>query len=603
MRAIAIDTETKGFRWFDDQTAFMATWSWSDEPHDHVVTIDDPDCKDKLLAVLDELQPGDAIVFHNAKFDVHQIYATWGIDLLEYTSRGIELHCTDLLARVVVPFGAGGTTRYKLKHLGNLFLGAGADEEEEHLKELAKSVGMRTLNKDGVYYQLWRAYPQAMEDYAKKDTRLTIELFAFLLERLAKHDNQRLNDIYLLERRVLPILIRAERRGVAVDPERVTALRKQYRKAALALHKTLAAELGEACLTKEVAHEEDTTMADALREALLKHGVPLHKKTDTGLLSTAKFALMEFEDQFPILSDLREWRRMMKFLATYVDPLCLDDGTVREVVHCSFNQLGAWTGRMSCRQPNMQNLPAGDPEGARSVFVPRPGYALVVADFDSIEARLLAYYLGDSAYRELVDTQDPHAWLTSLVDHGDDQHISLYLKGTAGAERRGQLKNVTYAIMYGAGGPRISDMLQISREEAKALIAKVKAHLPGFHQLNAAIRRKVQAKGYVNTALGRHQSVNPEKAYVGMSGLVQGTAADAMKEAAVLATEAYAQHPAWDAQILLVVHDELVVEVRAEHAEACLAQTIASMEFSHSFLTPPLRVSASITTENYGHSK
>lgn len=617
LKLIAVDTETGGLDWWTkDQQAFMVTWS--DAKGDYVWA--EGDSKTAWGKFLKALEAADGVIMHNAKFDLHQLRETCGLDLLEM---GLEIYDTELLAKCLVPQGQGGAGGYGLKNLAKLHL-ARNNDTEDRIKELGQSIGLRTLKQSGAHRKVWEAYPQAMADYAMDDTRFTYDLYMALMD---KHADSKLLEVYELERQVLPILLRAEQRGVMVNPATVKKLRAKYVRQVNAHHKALIAEFGAFPID---GNEDDwdgpeTTKTEALRSALLEHGVPLYRKTDTDILSTNKFALQEFEKDYPILAVLREWRTASKFIATYLDPM---KGT--DVVHTSFRQIGAWTGRMSCTRPNMQNLPKGD-DGVRSVFVPRPGHALVVCDYASIEAFLLAYYLGDPDYRVRVAEEDPHAWMASMIHYGNGSHEDEFQKGTKGQPERDKAKNTTYAIAYGAGAPRVTDMNNMNPEpfygpdhpairaaravgkdwpregwqcaEARSLINTVKDALPGFKSLQRRIRSKIKNDGYVSTYFGRKQIVGKDKAYVGLNALIQGTAADIQKRGMVAAQAAYEQQ-GLDATILLAVHDEIVVECPKKQAKHVLATTIAAMiEGGDADLNPQLQVEGNTTTTHYGDAK
>jgi DNA polymerase I-like protein with 3'-5' exonuclease and polymerase domains len=145
---------------------------------------------------------------------------------------------------------------------------------------------------------------------------------------------------------------------------------------------------------------------------LLDHGVPLHRRVkscdhgDAGCscpFTTNKFALQEFASDFPVIAALQQYRTAGKFLSTYLNPM--DE---RDVVHPSFWPVGAWTGRMSCTRPNLQNIPVrGEGSGElREMFVPRPGHCFVVSDYDQIELRLLAHYLHSDSFKEKIERGD-----------------------------------------------------------------------------------------------------------------------------------------------------------------------------------------------------
>lgn len=583
-KVVAFDTETRGFNWWDPaQQAFLG--QWADESGEwHAVLPSDPG---PLVAAL---EVADVIVAHNLSFDTHQLREICGLDLL---SLGKELHDTDLLMRILRPELARKLSDdekalgFGLKKLAKAFVDPNAMHWEDIIKERAKQIGLSSLDGPSApsdsYYQVWRAYPEDMEQYGRMDARYTHDLLLKFYPELLK-DARRLA-LYQLEMAVAPRLIRAEQTGIATDQVEVAKQHKEYVAKERELHENLAKELGEQALGGEGSE-------DALIEALLKQGVPLYRKTKSGdALSTNKFALEEFEDKYPVLADLMEWRRVKRFLDTYLGP-----AVGNPVVHTSFFQCEAWTGRMSSRRPNMQNIPKRAGKEVRKIFVPREGNAFVRADFDSIEVRLLAYYLGTAGepYRQLIeDGHDPHAWMAAQIWGGEMQD---YMKETAGEPKRDIAKNVMFAITYGAGVPRVMDMTKLPRDESKALISKIKGSLPGYYKLtNDRIRPKVETTGFVTTMFGRKQIINRDKAYVGLNAIIQGTAADIFKQAVVNAYDAL-EPIGW--QPILFVHDEILSEGPLDSA-ADAEQRLRSAMVSAADFRPKLAVSSSIVTTNY----
>ena len=565
---IAFDTETHGFDWHSGQTAFLG--SWADADGEYVEDLTNSEGRREFTLALAE---ASTIVAHNLSFDTHQLRETTGYDL---RTSGHELHDTDLLARLVNPVGNVGGFGFRLKDLASSLLYADAGDQEKHMKEMGKSIGVN-MNQAGAYYEVWRAYPDVMENYAKQDARITYDLFEYLMER-ATPDNLQCYD---LEMATAKALIDAEARGLAVDQAAVEELYGQYAPEAERLEASVKETLGLEALTGEGSEE-------ALTDALLAHGVPLYRTTkNTQKLATHKFALQEFEDDYPVLSDFMEWRRVDKFLTTYINPM-----RGRDEVHTSFRQSAAWTGRMSSVRPNMQNLPKRAGREVRRPIVARPGHKLVVCDYDGIEARLLAWYMNDEHYRQMFrDGVDPHAWMAAQIHGGT---VEDFDKDGPRGDERDQAKNVLFAISYGAGAPRVSDMTGLPKKEAKDLIAKIKGSLPKYHKLMGRIRKKITSQGYVSTLYGRQQRVDPEKSYVGLNALIQGSAAYLMKQGLVNVHEAVAEY---DALPLLVVHDEVVVESPEDCAEDVLTTTISAMEAAYE-LDPPLQVSGSVV-DNY----
>lgn len=572
MSTVAFDTETRGLDWFDpEHTAFLASWATGDG--EWTADLSDPA---QVQQFIDALEAADTVVAHNLSFDVHQVREAIGYDLLDTDKQLVD---TDLMSRVIRPSGQEYRT-HGLKDLAVEYLDSDAKEHEEHIDEMAKSMGIK-LKATGGYYDVWRAYPEVMEKYARFDARYTYDLYG----KFSAEKTEAQSKVIDLEHEVAPVLIRAEQYGVAIDQEPVLSLKEHYERQRDEQYEQLVDTFGEQALGGEGSQQ-------ALLDALDEMGVPLYRKTDTGRLKTDKFALQEFEDDFPILRNFGEYRTATKFLSTYIEPM-----VGRETVHPSFMQCGAWTGRMSCRRPNMQNIPARAGQEVREMFVPRPGYSFVVCDYESIEVRLLAWYLNDPAFRQLIDDgHDPHAWMAANIHGGEPGDFA---KGGPNDKVRSEAKNTLFAITYGAGAPRVSDMNKISKDQAKALISKIKSSLPNYYRLNKRIRAKVEGEGYVSTLWGRTQLVNPDKAYVGLNALIQGSAADVMKQGLVNVNEVVAP---LGGRPLLVVHDEVVVEVPTEYADEGLALTTQALCSAYD-LKPSLEVAGTVVHTNYAEAK
>jgi len=601
---LAFDTETRGLDWFDkDHRAFLVSWADETCPEGKVAQIDDPE---GVAAFREAVDRADRLVAHNLAFDVHHVREALGLDLLTLGKPVVD---TDHLARVVVPErGAGAkkddedaTVGFKLKNLGTTYVRKDAGEAEQVIIQLSKSVDIK-LRSTGGYYDTFRAFREQMEEYARIDSELAFKLLPILEAKLTPSNSK----CWELERAATPTIIQAEQRGVALDQEKVVPLVVDYTARREVAHDAVVKVLGDGVLGA-VDDPDDKDSAAGLRDALLRLGVPLHRTTPKGdTLATNQFALQEFAGDFPVITDIFEYRTASKFLSTYLQPM-----VGRETVHPSFWQIGAWTGRMSCSRPNMQNIPVRAGSEVREMFVPRPGYSFVVCDFDSIELRLLAYYLANDRFKALIEGgADVFAMLAAevygpsgpLATQGYGPDPDSYRKGTEGEKLRSNAKNTTYAITYGAGAPRVADMLGISKDEAKKVNNMVKSWLPGYWDLagpRGRIRKKVANSGYVTTIMGRKQPVKREKAYVGLNALIQGSAADIMKLAIAevdRAVSTLGAHP------VLFVHDEIVVECPTEYATECLDVVEAAMEASYD-LSPALAVSGSIAHNSYAEGK
>lgn len=561
-------------------------------------------------------------VAHNLSFDVHQLSEGPGWDLLAMG----PVADTDHLARIVWPerrFGderdeSRSTHGYKLKNLAKDYVDPDAKDGEEALEELAKKHGFHLKAKPGTkyyrpaaYYLLWTLEPEAMEFYAREDVRLTLGLLRTGEAKLTPGTRR----IWELEQAVTPIVIGAERKGICIDLEAAAPLRARFEQERDDAWLTLDQTLG-------TGWDENN---EVLAESLLKHGVPLTEKTASGeQIATNQKALQGFVDEHPIVQQLFDYRLKERFVTTYLDHM------THEVVHPNFWQIGAWTGRMSGSNPNMQNVPTHVGNELRELYVPREGMAFVAIDFEQIELRMLAYYLHDREIQDRVENTDFFAWVASEVNGGATED---YHKGTAGGPERQVCKNATYAIVYGVGGLKLGRMLGWPADavygpddfvvkkgykkageprclRAERLSKQIKSILKGYGTpayrgpgsgsgLLGRISDQVEETGAVNTILGRRQWLGKDGAWKGMSALIQGGAADLFKNALLAAVDAVEQY---DAYPLLFIHDEIVFEAPTDAAELVLRDARIAMDGSYD-LIPALATEGAIGYKNWGECK
>lgn len=602
---LAFDTETRNFRWWENP-AFLG--SWDNGEGGRIAALPRFGGSYRLAAALTDKH----VVGANTKFDAHMVREALGIDVLDGTYK-----VDDVLMMSRLLYGATRSS-HGLKELATDFIDPGATEAEKEMQDRYKDLTGRTrMDHDDAYYLTWQRYPEVVEKYAALDAEYTRKLYELFRPRIKA--DAKLESLYRnVERPVQTVLYEAEKQGVHIDPEAVTRLAKHYQERDAAARRTLESTLGFV--------PEGEGSSEALREALPRVGVELTDLTETGELAVNRRTLGKFADH-PAIAALFEFRRVNKFLTTYILPLKGSDH-----IHPTFNQAQAWTGRMSGSNPNMQNLPkrtettVEENLRVRSVFVPRPGYEFIIADFDSIEMRVLAYVLGIPEYRKLIAGGDPHAITAAAAWGGEPKD---YYKGTDMRWLRDIAKQDTYAIVYGGGGPVIMDTTnklvadaghpeyRIDLDSARALRRKITGAIPGFKELTASpygarawpkgrlyrqlenSRITVNGKdyGYVRTLLGRKQWIPFDKAYVALSGYVQGTAADIMKAASINASAAIKPYGGLP---ILFVHDELVVEVPMGWGERLLPVVVEAME-SAADIDPPLKVEAHVTARSYAH--
>ncbi len=308
--------------------------------------------------------------------------------------------------------------------------------------------------------------------------------------------------------------------------------------------------------------------------------------------------LKELADEHEIARLVLEYREYSKLKSTYVDGLgrLVDKESGR--VHTTFEQTVAATGRLSSRNPNLQNIPARTEWGReiRSCFVAgAEDQVFISADYSQIELRILAHVSGDpqlvSAFRA---GEDIHARTAATIFGVEPGEVTK--------EMRRRAKTVNFAVIYGMGANALAQQLGIEHEEAAEFIERYFSRLQGVRKYTEEIVQTAREQGFVSTLMGRKRSI-PDitnsnrgvQAYAERAAVntpIQGTAADIIKVAMIrLAARLAEECP--QARMLLQVHDELVLEVSADEMAkvAALAKEVMEAAFE---LDVPLTVDVSV---------
>jgi DNA polymerase-1 len=301
------------------------------------------------------------------------------------------------------------------------------------------------------------------------------------------------------------------------------------------------------------------------------------KKTKTGL-STDQSVLEALAKEHPLPGKILEYRELFKLRSTYTQSLLgmVDPKTGR--VHPTFHQTGTATGRVSCSDPNLQNIPVRTEIGRkiRRAFIAEEGHLLIDADYSQIELRIIAHITGDpglcKAFKEGLDV---HAATASAV-------LGKPLSAVTQEDRR-IAKMINFGIAYGMSPYGLAARLGIPDEQAKSIIEAYFASFPRVKEWMEALIAEAEAKGYVTTILGRRRYVPGIKSEnrqereaarrAAINGPFQGSAADIIKKAMVEIDEA-----GLPVTPLLQIHDELIYEVAEEEAEEACERIKAIME-------------------------
>lgn len=411
----------------------------------------------------------------------------------------------------------------------------------------------------GTYAQAYEKSPAEFAQYACYQAYVCLAAGKLLREKLIEQGMDRL--FYEIEMPLSRVLHDMERYGVLVQP----AALKAYGEA-------LTGRITE--LEQAIYRQADCTFninsPKQLAEILFeKMGIKGGKKTKTGY-STAADVLEKLAPEYPIVSDILEYRGLMKLKSTYAEGLssCIAaDGRI----HSTFNQTITATGRLSSTEPNLQNIPMRMELGRRirKVFVPKVGYLFMDADYSQIELRILAHMSDD---KQLIEAyrmeEDIHRITASKVFHTPFEEVTDLQRRNA--------KAVNFGIVYGISSFGLSQDLSISKKEAAEYIEQYFETYPGVKRFLEHMVAEAKEKGYVTTMYGRRRPI-PELSSnnfmqrsfgerVAMNSPIQGTAADIMKIAMIRVWEKLHSENL-KSRLILQVHDELLIETETGEEE------------------------------------
>jgi DNA polymerase-1 len=391
--------------------------------------------------------------------------------------------------------------------------------------------------------------------YAAEDADIPWRLTPMLAQRLAANG---LTELFqTVEMPLVDVLVEMESNGIRVDVQRLAALSAQFGLQMQSLEGEIFALAG---------HPFNIASPKQLQQVLFTElGLPVGKKTKTGA-STDADVLDELARRHPLPAKILEYRQYAKLKGTYVDalPAMVNPRTGR--VHASFNQVVAATGRLSCNDPNLQNIPVRNEAGReiRSAFLPDPDdWLLLAADYSQIELRVLAHFSGDETLCAAFQRdEDIHALVASQVNDVAQADVT--------GEMRRQAKAVNFGVIYGQSSFGLARQLDIAKEDAQAFIDQYFGRYPGVERFLTKILAECEANGYVRTILGRRRAVLgvragasrvrnlPERTAI--NTVIQGSAADLIK-LAMLAVHRRLRAERRRSRLLLQVHDELILEV------------------------------------------
>lgn len=511
-------------------------------------------------------QPDLKIIMHNGKFDLKAL-ASNGL----FENNKIEYKCKlidTMIATWLLNPDRNGKNSYSLEWLSETFL---------HLKGIEFS----SIVKKGQTFAdvpLDQAVP-----YASEDADFTLQLWEFLSERFKDERRQKL---FELEMRLLPILANMELAGIHLDSKALHEYNAEL---------TNGIENIENEIYKEVGHPFNIASPKQLQTVLFEERkLKPEKKTKTGY-STDTSVLEELAHYDSVPKMILEFRELSKLQSTYVETLPeMTDKNGR--IHTDFVQTGTATGRLSCRDPNLQNIPVRNEAGRRirSSFTAPEGKVLISADYAQIELVVLAHLSGDkNMCQAFIEGTDVHKATAALIFGVKPEEVTAEMRRTA--------KTINFGVIYGMSAFRLANDLGISRTQAAQFISSYDQLYAGITNFKAQTILNAETNGYVETILGRRRPImninsrnKVEKAgaeRMAINTPVQGSAADIVKKAMIEVDSALKEMNN-GTKLLLQVHDELILECPDE--QKTIEETIAlvkdKMENAVK-LNVPLRVS------------
>ncbi|WP_145533302.1 DNA polymerase I [Yersinia alsatica] len=569
----AFDTETDGL---DTLSSNLIGFSFAVAPgeaaylsvaHDYLDAPAQLD-RDWVLAQLKPLLEDDKAlkVGQNLKFD-QSMLARYGINL-----RGIAFDT--MLESYVLDSVAG---RHDMDSLAERYL----NHKTITFEEIAgKGKNQLTFNQ----IALEQAGP-----YAAEDADVTLQLHLVLWPKLQQSEG--LKRVFQeIEMPLLPVLSRIERTGVLIDQNILAAHSKELTIRLDELEKQ----------AHELAEEPFNLASPKQLQVILyeKQKLPILKKTPGGAASTNEEVLAELALDYPLPKVILEYRGLAKLKSTYTDKLPLMINPVSGRVHTSYHQAVTATGRLSSRDPNLQNIPVRNEEGRRirQAFIAPQGYRIMAADYSQIELRIMAHLSQDKGLlAAFAAGKDIHRATAAEV-------FGLPLEKVTNEQRR-SAKAINFGLIYGMSAFGLARQLNIPRGEAQRYMDLYFERYPGVLEYMERTRKQAADQGYVTTLDGRRlylpdihsRNATRRKAAEreAINAPMQGTAADIIKRAMIAVDAWLQQEPEPKVRVIMQVHDELVFEVHESVVESAEQKVRELMEQSMQ-LAVPLKVDVGV---------
>lgn len=576
-KIFCFDIETTGFDFLNDKIISMSFAIGNDifiiplnisidQQEELKIKIDENYINDKLKLLKPIFEDhGILKIGHNVKFDI-KFLKTKGINVTENLfDTMIAEYCLD------AAFNIFNMDDLALKYL---------DYKTIHYNDVVQDTKKQTLQDVKI---------NDLVKYSGEDADITYQLYEILKGKI-ENNVQTKNLFYEIEMPLVSILTEMEYYGVSINPEYLKKLSEQFNKD-LNVINTKLVDLAQESFNPNSPKQVSEILYNKLK-------LPIVKKTKTGP-STDVDVLEKLSFIHPIASALLEYRTISKLKSTYSDALPQLINPKTNKIHTTYMQTGTQTGRLSSKNPNLQNIPIKTEEGRkiRTAFIPSKNNILVSADYSQIELFLLAEFSNDNNLSEAFKTgEDIHKKTASLIFDKPIDQISK--------EERTIGKTINFSILYGQGPHRLSENINVTRAEAANFINVYFTKYSGISRYMHDIKEKCKKTGYAQTHWGRKRTIpeildrnknimaNGERMAVNTT--IQGTAADLIKISMVKIAKEFKKQNI-RSKLIMQVHDELIFDVFLDEKEKVFKIIKNSMENGFNF---KLKLQTSIQAGN-----
>ena len=492
-------------------------------------------------------------IFHNATYDLGWL-----------RHEGIEVKGRIIDTMVAAPLLNENRFSYSLDSVGREY--TGERKNEKLLRIAAKNWGIDPKS------EMWKLPAKFVGQYAEQDAAMTLSLWRVFEKELAREE---LTSIFELETSLIPLMLDMRQKGVLVDLDKAEQTKKLLREQEEQIRKEIKRNTGVLV---------EPWVATSVASVLEHYGIEYKTTGKTNQPSITKAFLQSIPHE--ISGQILKLRELNKANSTFIDSILRYQHNGR--IHCEFHQLrsddgGTITGRFSSSNPNLQQIPARDPDlkkAIRGLFIPEPGDQWGSFDYSSQEPRLLVHYC-----HVLSGNLPEYSGIQTIVDAYQKEDVDFHqiVADMAGIGRK-EAKTVNLGIMYGMGRGKLAHTLDITEDEAKELLSTYHDKVPFVKQLADSASSRATKHGRIRTLLGRkcrfdlwepttfayNKPLPLEEArkeygpgirraftYKALNKLIQGSAADQTKKAMA---ECYKE----GLVPLLTVHDELCFSISSE---------------------------------------